>query len=284
MFDIWSNDEKIVDEVYGRANYKVVLNHNSTENTCVIYFSSNNIWYPNEKRAFVRSFIDNDYYEWEKYIHKKAKKEIFVRDIYKSWYVKGINSKVDSVDKLMTLLRIETEGMEVITVGSSAGGYMACLCGAELNAKYVLCFAAQFNLRTKYSLEVNPYLKKYEKDMGRSKYYNIVSNIEKSDTIVYYFLPFYCKADSEQLAIVQNLSNVKSLKMLSRRHGVPIFKCNLSELLCMSNEELDKLFDDYDEKVNSPLVFSIKISGFRKTVQYIFNKCVKLIKSRVRRN
>ena len=52
---------------------------------------------------------------------------IFVRDMWKQWYINGINQKIDSVEKVIEFLRTETENMRVTTVGNSSGGYMATL-------------------------------------------------------------------------------------------------------------------------------------------------------------
>ena len=41
---------------------------------------------------------------------------IFVRDMWKQWYINGINQKIDSVEKVIEFLRTETENMRVTTV------------------------------------------------------------------------------------------------------------------------------------------------------------------------
>ena len=43
---------------------------------------------------------------------KRASKHIFVRDVFKTWYITGINSKINNVPLLAELLRKETEGYE----------------------------------------------------------------------------------------------------------------------------------------------------------------------------
>ena len=62
----------------------------------------------------------------------------FVRDVYKQWYLKGVNAEIDSIEKLYEFLKAETEGYQIVTVGSSAGGYAAVLFGYLLNATKVL--------------------------------------------------------------------------------------------------------------------------------------------------
>ena len=136
-YNIWENQYNKVTAVYRKQNWTYAINNNVDSNLCVIYFSSNNIWFPNTEEAFDRSFIENDYYEWKKIRVKNAQKEIFVRDIYKQWYVTGINQNVNSVDRVYELLKVETRGMRVVTIGATAGGYMSVLMGSLLKAEFV---------------------------------------------------------------------------------------------------------------------------------------------------
>lgn len=43
-------------------------------------------------------------------------------------------------------MKRETDGFNVITIGSSAGGYASALFGPKLKAEKVICFNAQFSL------------------------------------------------------------------------------------------------------------------------------------------
>lgn len=100
VFDIWTKREPLAEEIYNKDNYKIIDNPHGTRDECILYFSSNNIWFPNTEEAFKHSFVENDYYEWVKYGSTVSKKAIFFRDIYKSWYVTGINRHISSIDKL----------------------------------------------------------------------------------------------------------------------------------------------------------------------------------------
>ena len=99
MFDIWNKKTTIAENAYGKDNYKVV--NRKKGGYCVIYCSSNSIWYPNEEYAFRQAIIERDRYEWENIHSTLATKEIYVRDVYKSWYVSGINEHVDTINKLI---------------------------------------------------------------------------------------------------------------------------------------------------------------------------------------
>ena len=170
MIDILNNT--VVADQYNKDNYYITVNNNTPTGVCVIYFSSNDIW--------------SNRYEWKNLRIHKAQKEIFMRDIYKSWYTMGINSKLNSIDAVITFLQKETSGYNVITVGSSAGGYMAALTASLLNAQYALCFSPQFDITS--GIKNNPILQKYEK-LSAGKYYSITKYIKRSYTRIFYFSP-----------------------------------------------------------------------------------------------
>ena len=91
MFDIWNREEPLASEQYRKPNY-CTREHGVKDGWCVIYCSSNDIWYPNEEDAFRRSFVEGDYYEWKNVGCDRAAKEIFVRDIFvvKAWNTPSI--------------------------------------------------------------------------------------------------------------------------------------------------------------------------------------------------
>lgn len=266
FYNIWNVKYEKAEKIYAGDNWKSVLNENVNNNDCFIYFSSNNVWFPNEERAFDRSFVDNDYYEWAGTKKACRKKEIYVRDIYKQWYVTGINDRVDSIDKLYLLLKRETEGMRIVTVGSSAGGYMAALMGALLKAEYILCFSAQYYLWDQAKQPENFFLVKYADDVERNKYYDIVDYMRQSKSIFYYIMPAYADTDIYQSKFVDGLENVRILRIASKHHGVPVLKENLNALLVMDKQGLERLFSDKKGKAVSPIMLSIDTNGVFSTV------------------
>ena len=283
MFDIWNQSIPLAEKIYKTNNYKIKENQLCKNGICYVFFSSNNIWFPNTEEAFRRSFIDNDYYEWQRFENIKAEKIIFIRDIYKSWYVAGINETVNSIDALCSMLKKETNGMKVITVGSSAGGYMAALAAAYLKAEYGICFSAQFDITVKGALEVNPLLQKYSSDLSRNKYYKISDIIKESKVDIYYFLPAFCSQDLDQLSRVEGVENIHILKIGAKRHGVPVLTGNLNCILQMNKDALNKLFADYNKKVVGILQISVRLSGIAKTCSFFINDIIKVVKNKVRR-
>lgn len=107
MFQI---DSEIVQSVYNKLpNYKIVYDDSCSENRCAIYFSSNNIYYPNTEEIFRKRIVEKDFFEWY-HTRVKARKHIFVRDVFKQWYIDGINTEIDSPEKLLTWLKQEAGG------------------------------------------------------------------------------------------------------------------------------------------------------------------------------
>ena len=272
-FDIWRNKEQIADQAYNLDNYKII--QKKADGICAIYCSSNDIWYPNEKDVFERKIFKENRFEWENIRYQNADKEIFIRDIYKSWYVTGINSRIDSIDKLLEWLKKETEGFEVVVIGSSAGGYLASVISLNLKVSYAITFSPQFFLKNMYAFDVNPYLQKYENERG--KYYRC-DLAERLTSPIYYFYPIGSKSDQIQFECVKNISNVKTFKFKSSRHGIPCFKCDLSKIINLPKEDIDKLWEKYQNKKISPFVFSVKISGLNVAIQYILRNIPKVFK------
>ena len=196
MFQI---DSEIVRSVYiNQPNYKIEYNNSCKANICAIYFSSNDIYYPNNEDIFQKRIVEKNFFEWYN-TRINARKHIFIRDIFKQWYLEGINAELDSPEKIFEWLKGETEGYEVVTVGSSAGGYSAVLYGSLLKAQKVIAFNAQFSLKAiadESGEKSNPLVYKY-KNNDRSKYFELKDKL--SDSVNYfYFLSVGCEKDMLQ--------------------------------------------------------------------------------------
>lgn len=106
-------------------NYRI--DYDSSNKGCAaIYISSNGIFYPDTVECFNKTIFEKDRYEFTKLKIKRADKHIFIRDIYKHWYVDGLNSTMDSVDKIVDWLKSEVLGYkEIILVGISGGVFVS---------------------------------------------------------------------------------------------------------------------------------------------------------------
>lgn len=265
MFQI---DSEIVRSVYiNQPNYKIEYNNSCKANICAIYFSSNDIYYPNNEDIFQKRIVEKNFFEWYN-TRINARKHIFLRDIFKQWYLEGINAELDSPEKIFEWLKRETEGYEVVTVGSSAGGYSAVLYGSLLKAQKVIAFNAQFSLKAiadESGEKCNPLVYKY-KNTDRSKYFELKDKISESVNY-FYFLSVGCEKDMLQATKLFSPPPIppksfNCLRFKTAHHGIPFLKVALVKVLNMEEKDLK----DFTKKKNHPIWFTIRMVGLRKTI------------------
>jgi hypothetical protein len=261
MMDIYSH----------HMNYEI-MDLNKHDNRCIIYFSSHGLYYPNHSDVFRREILEKGRFEWKKNILRSASKAIFLRDVKKQWYLEGINAKINTIEKLATFLAEETRGMEVICVGSSAGGYVASLIGHLLNASHVFNFSGQFSLldilRSESERLSNPTLIKYENIVEYRKYFSIVDFLKTSQTPIFYFFPAHSGSDIVQSKLVEDFKSVFQFRFDSEIHGVTCYEINFLDIFSQNKDALYKLYSYYHNSLISPFLFSMKTSGFTKSLMF----------------
>lgn len=164
----------------------LIENSTSTEQRpsyCAIYFSSNDIYFPNTEDVFHKRIVEKNTFEWYGTRISRATKHIFVRDVFKQWYIRGINAQCNNIEALADLLKEEARGMKVVTVGSSAGGYAAIVLGSLLQAECVLAFNAQLNLNLLTSC--NPFVALYQ-DTKWGGYFSTKQHINPNTQYFYF--------------------------------------------------------------------------------------------------
>jgi hypothetical protein len=291
QFDI----NKMIEVYTEYPNYKI-LNFDNHSNKCVIYFSSNGLYYPNTNHVFEREIIKKNRFEWEKNILKSAKKVIFIRDITKQWYLTGINSEINTIGKLFSFLHQETLGLEVICVGGSAGGYAATLFGSLLKAKCIFNFSGQFCLdyilddpKDPTSREKNLTLVKYENNIEYRQYYSIIDIVKNNNVPIFYFYPARCTIDIFQNELVRSIDNVYQFPFKSTAHGKTCYIINFVDLFDLESKQIIELCLENKHNEIRPIDFSIRVSGLQKTAKYLglylpsmtFKKIVKLATSKI---
>lgn len=215
-------------------NYKVLNFGSHVKNKkCLVCFSSNGLYYPNTNNN-LDSIIEGDKYEWENVIRGGFERVIFVRDIYKQWYVQGISEKYDSVEKVKELLGKLTKGYENTFIGSSAGGYAAVLFGGLLDCSKIISFSGQFDIALAAKCHMSNELVHKVKD---KKYFNI----KDTQANVFYFYPSLSSIDKIQYDLIKNNPSVKVITVVSDVHGVPLFSFSLNKLVHLSNHKLIEL-------------------------------------------
>ena len=236
----------------------------SSKEYCAIYFSSNNIYTPNEESAFKYRIVEKNSFEWYGLRMKKAYKHIFVRDIFKQWYLKGINAEIDTPEKLCSFLIKETQGMKVICIGSSAGGYAAILYGSLLKAERVIAFNAQFELRSLLSREdeaKNPLVYRVL-NTEYEKYLELPSVANMANTEVFLFQSTMSKWDILQDKYIKDTLPIHKIRFRTSIHGVPFLKVAIPAIYDMDSSKLIK----YEKQINNPFLFTIKMVGIIKTI------------------
>lgn len=232
-------DSNLLKKALEQDNYKILYNSLGEKDECIIFFSSNNIYYPNTQDQ-LEDTIEKNKFEWEniaksKSILTKYGKMIFVRDMWKQWYINGINQKIDSVEKVIEFLRTETENMRVTTVGNSSGGYMATLVAQKLNAKMAYCVSGQFDIADQISRQ--PVVRKVAEE--NYKYINIVRTI--TSTTVIYLYPALCEWDKQQAGLVNNNNFVISIPFSNSKHGETCYGFNFPYILTCDKQIFEHL-------------------------------------------
>ena len=289
MIDIYNSSISVfqVDSLLARKAYNeldnFLIEYDTTSDVskkiCAIYFSGHSIYYPNTEVALNNNIFIKNRFEWYRQRVPEATKHIFVRDIHKQWYLSGINISLNSPELLLSFLRNETVGYEIVCIGSSAGGYAALLYGSLLNAKVIHAFSPRIymqSLDTTSDESKNPLYFRL-KNTTRKKYFDISQFIISSKAEIYCYYPIYSNLDKLQLNHIYNSrmehnENFHLIKFKTKKHGVPFPKIALDRIISITYPI------SITQKVQIPIFFSIKQVGLVKTLQGILNQIKKYIR------
>ncbi len=268
-------DAPIVQEIRNsRNNFLIQYDEQClTRDYCAVYFSSNDIYFPNAEDVFRKRIIEKDFFEWYGTRVKKAYKHIFLRDIYKQWYLKGVSGKIDDPEKLLAWVKKETKGYKVIAVGSSAGGYAATLYGNQLDAERILAFNPQFELNSLFDRSdehKNPILFRL-RNTEWVKYFDILPLIASSPKgNVFYFYSIKSPWDAWQYKHLGETQGIHRIGFNTSHHGIPFLKVALPSVLNMESRDLIQ----YENKQNNPLFFTIKMVGIKKSILGLYQQII----------
>jgi hypothetical protein len=247
-----------VEKLYAEnKNYLIEYSESISNSSpyCIIYFSSNNIYYPHTAEYFYDELVRKNRYEWYHTRIDCGAKHIFIRDVKKQHYLSGINSYLDTMEKVTDFLRAETRGYKIITLGSSSGGYAAVFFGQKLNAERTYCFNGQFLLSAQYFGE----LAGIEESIVKK--YSSLKNFFTAPSKIFYFHSNRSPLDVRQLDHIRK-TGVNVISINSRNHGIPFLECCLPVVLNMDICDLKIL----SNKRYYPWFFSIKMVGVRGTL------------------
>jgi len=256
-----NNLKELIEAAYSEGN--VLLEKKSGIRDCTYIFSSSNgLYFPNTASVFTREIVHNDRYEWlniGKSINNN--KSIFLRDVYKQWYSKGVNTSINSIEKIISFCKKTTANAdELITVGTSSGGYLSVIIGLLLDAKSIYSFSGQFQLETTLSLdkENNAILR----EMSDNKFVHLDKILTNNiNTNIYYFVSKGSVFDQDDLDIARKHSCIKIFLFKGEIHGVPFYSFVLKYLLNKDDKEMLSLFHFFENKTINPVKFAIKVCG-----------------------
>jgi hypothetical protein len=237
-------------EDYNKDNIRII-NLTNKSNRCLLFCSGNGLYFPNTVDEYKKRIRIDDRYEWEniaknRRLKKNISKIIFIRDIYKQWYVTGINNTVNNIDKLIEYLRSETNNYKIITVGNSAGGYIAVLLGIILNAYRIVTISGQYYLWS--FVDKNPLLNHYKNDASRSRYYDLRDFLIKNKTQILYIFPIGCENDIEQYNFIRDCENILFIKIDSKNHGAGINNTQYPYIFLCDTNQITQIYKKYKDK------------------------------------
>ena len=274
----FQTDSEFVKKVYReQSNYLIEFNEKGDRKWCAIYFCSNDIYYPNTEDIFYKKIIEKNYYEWYHLRIKRAYKHIFIRDIFKQWYLAGINITTNTPEKLIQILQKETKDYNVITLGSSAGGYAAILYGSFINTKYTLAFNPQFELQSlikRSSPQKNPLL--FNINDKRIKFFDI-TNFISSNIDIFYFYSNASSWDIDQCNYIKGYTNIHKIEFNTKHHGIPFLKVALSKTINLDIKKLKSL----SLKTYSPIIYTIQMVGVKETLKGLYQQLIKFVKKKI---
>lgn len=193
-----------------------------------------------------------------------------MRDIFKQWYLNGINSRVSTPELLIKFLKDETRSMKIITIGSSAGGYASLLYGSLLNARRIIAINPQVEINSliaRSSFDRNPILfRNLHSEL--SKYYDIRNIVDINKDNVYYLYSTKSGWDKEQFATVHNFINIHFFPFYTSHHGIPFLKVALKKFINLNEVDLAK----FENKLNNPFLFTISLVGIYRTIIGLYSQ------------
>jgi len=248
-----NKENRLLEVSYLNDNYKVI--HGLKKNKiCVVFFSGNALYYPNNETCFKKMIFLEDRYEWahvSSILLEYVEKIILIRDIRKSWYVDGINSSICTLEKTVKLVRDLTEGYRVIIYGNSAGGYMAMVTGMIIGADRVYNWGGQVNLKSASTIKTE-FLKTALKEPQKEKYLDIRFMLQNNKVPIFSYYAAKNPSDIENLNILKKFPNVFLGLIDSENHGIGFQRDVYINMIHIDKEKLMQLMGTWEDKVLSP--------------------------------
>jgi hypothetical protein len=205
-----------------------------TRGNVYIFFSSHALYHPNTAAEAHKVLFTKDRYEWARTTPSNAARIIYVRDVWKQWYLLGTSQQVETPDSLTEKLRHLSSGFgDIVCVGVSAGAFAAVWHGTRLRARHIFSFAGQADLtlevQTPEQCAKNPVVARMiatEPHLTR-----LAESLQVSNSTVYHL---HGSASAQDLPHAELLKPHKQVTIVSFRstlHGVPFSGRGLTWLI-----------------------------------------------------
>lgn len=271
---------EVFESAYRMDNYTVVDVPDADNNRCIVFFSSAGLYYPNTEEALKHTVLEKNKYEWWQARPSYAKRYIYIRDVAKNFYLRGISKDMPNLESVIELVKDLTAGYRVTTVGSSAGGFMAMVAGCMLdNCDFVLDFSGYYNLNFLDAYKW-PMLEQYKMDKNCSVWYDIKPLVKQKKCEIFRFYPAKSTEDLQQSKHVEDC-DIKMFPLISKKHGIPFCKRNLYQMIEFDQSQLESFWSTFNQKHNiSELRFSVHLNGLVRGA-YIY--VIELIRQKISR-
>lgn len=268
---------KVIQYVYeSKDNYLIHENGHVSNNFCYIYFTSNALYEIDSVSCFNQRIISEDRYEWKNRSaiinNEKPRKEIFIRDVWRSWYVRGINNKICTYEKVVDFLRNETAGYTSRCVGVSSGGFMAVIVGLELHVDICYALSAQFSLSHHFDhLQKNSFLRTFGESQKGEYYFEVWKRLVESKTHIIYLFPSRSFQDIEQYVFLPKSNKIFIVDIKDSNHGIALYPNAIGSFISLSYYECQSLFIE-NPLMKNKIYASIKIGGFVSFCSFILKR------------
>ena len=104
--EVYETNIDIVWERWRNNDNFIVKEHKNDGKKCLILCSDNGLFHPFTEQSFFEKIIESDKYQFlritdEDIFEKTFARIIYIRDIWRSWYLLGLNEQIDTIDKII---------------------------------------------------------------------------------------------------------------------------------------------------------------------------------------
>lgn len=167
--------------------------------------------------------------------------------------MQGVGAGITSIDMMVKYLEPFVKGYRLVTVGNSAGGYLAMILGILLHAAFVISISGQVDI-TLYASDGDAYpeLCRSKENPEKSKYFNILDMLQRSEVPIFYLYAARCGQDKDQFRMVEGFQCVYPVAFDSFQHGVAALPFNYPLLMCYTLQQWQELYGRCKGKIVKP--------------------------------